>query len=76
MLNLYRLCSQLLLLCCACDVGGAFESDGESDSQGGYSALIFSAANGHTDCVRLLIDAGADTEARNNVRRRSLPVLW
>jgi hypothetical protein len=26
------------------------------------------SANGHADCVRLLIDAGADKEAKSNVR--------
>jgi hypothetical protein len=30
------------------------------------------AANGRADCVRLLIDAGADKDAKDNVRRRSL----
>ena len=41
-------------------------------SQFGWTALIWAAANGHVDCVRLLIDAGADTDASDNVRRRSL----
>jgi ankyrin repeat protein len=45
---------------------------GESDSQDGDTALIYAADDGHADCVRLLIDAGADKEAKNNVRRRSL----
>jgi ankyrin repeat protein len=40
----------------------------ESDSQGGFTALMFAASSGHADCVRLLIDAGADKEIRNNVR--------
>jgi ankyrin repeat protein len=40
----------------------------ESDAQDGSTVLIWAAANGHTDCVRLLIDAGADKEARNHVR--------
>jgi ankyrin repeat protein len=41
---------------------------GKLDSQRGYTALICAAENGHADCVRLLIDAGADMDARNNVR--------
>jgi hypothetical protein len=36
----------------------------ESDLQ----ALIWAAAYGHADCARLLIDAGADTEATTDVR--------
>ena len=32
------------------------------------TALILAAAGGHTDCVRLLLKAGADIEAKNNVR--------
>jgi hypothetical protein len=45
-----------------------FDGDGASDSQDGRTALIYAAQYGRTDCVRLLIDAGADKEARNNVR--------
>jgi hypothetical protein len=41
-------------------------------SQYEMTALMRAAENGHADCLRLLIDAGADKEARNNVRRRSL----
>jgi hypothetical protein len=33
----------------------------------GWSALIWAACNGHAECVRLLIDAGADTEATDEV---------
>jgi ankyrin repeat protein len=41
---------------------------GDFNSQGGWTALILAAWNGHADCVRLLIDAGAGKDARNNVR--------
>jgi hypothetical protein len=41
---------------------------GDSDAQGGETALMLAAAYGHADCVRLLIDAGADKEAKNIVR--------
>ena len=41
---------------------------GVSDSQFAYTALICAAACGRTECVRLLIDAGADKNAANNVR--------
>ena len=35
--------------------------------QGG-TALMMAAHQGHTDCVRLLVEAGADTEAKDFVR--------
>ena len=41
-------------------------------TQNGFTALILAAASGHVDCVRLLIDAGADKDAMDDVRRRSL----
>ena len=37
-------------------------------SQDGDMALICAARNGRADCLRLLIDAGADKNARDNVR--------
>jgi hypothetical protein len=40
--------------------------------QEGNSVLIAAAANGHADCVRLLLAAGADKEARNDVRVNQL----
>ena len=44
----------------------------ESDSQHGSTALILAAQYGYADCARLLIDAGADLDARNEVRYRAL----
>ena len=38
--------------------------------QQGSTALIAAAVMGHLDCVRLLIDEGADKEAKNKVRVR------
>jgi hypothetical protein len=32
---------------------------------------MYAAGRGHADCARLLIDAGADKDAKNNVRKRS-----
>jgi ankyrin repeat protein len=49
-------------------LNGADADCGESDSQRGTTALILAAVNGRADCARLLIDAGADKEAKNNVR--------
>jgi hypothetical protein len=37
-------------------------------TQSGRTALIQAAQNGHTDCVRLLVQAGADKDAKDNVR--------
>jgi hypothetical protein len=42
--------------------------DGQSDAQSGCSALICAATMGRADCVRLLIDAGANKDIMNNVR--------
>ncbi len=38
------------------------------DLQDERTALISATNRGHADCVRLLIDAGADKEARDHVR--------
>ncbi len=38
--------------------------------QEGWTALIFAARNGHAECLRLLIAAGADKNARTNVRSK------
>lgn len=32
------------------------------------TALNRASENGHIDCLRLLVEAGADTEAKNHVR--------
>jgi hypothetical protein len=37
-------------------------------AQRGYTALIYAAASCQTECLRLLLDAGADKDARDNVR--------
>ena len=37
-------------------------------AQRGCTALIHAAANGHADCARLLLDAGADKDAKDYVR--------
>jgi ankyrin repeat protein len=41
---------------------------GDSDLQSGSTALICAAVYGQADCARLLIDAGADMDVRNEVR--------
>ncbi len=45
--------------------GGTFL---HSRVQFGMTALMWAASNGHADCARLLLDAGADKEAKNEVR--------
>ena len=44
-------------------------------AQFGATPLICTALYGHADCVRLLLDAGANMNARDNVRRLILPPL-
>ena len=34
------------------------------------TALMWAAGNGHSDVIKLLIDAGAAIEAKNNVSKR------
>ena len=36
--------------------------------QDGYTPLIYAACGGHADCARLLLDAGADKNAKDRVR--------
>ena len=38
------------------------------ETQFGRTALICAAAEGHIDCVRLLVESGADAKATDNVR--------
>jgi hypothetical protein len=35
-----------------------------SNAQNGLTALLLAAQKGHADCVRLLLDAGADANAK------------
>ncbi len=56
--------------CVACGGGGTLEMH----AQNGRTALFYAAIKGHAECVRLLLDAGADKEAKNNVRGRSAHV--
>jgi hypothetical protein len=49
-------------------VGGAVLMAVKSDSQHGYTALIWAADKGHADCLGFLIDAGADKDAKTIVR--------
>jgi ankyrin repeat protein len=51
---------------------GLTPSAGPAVRRDGYTALIQATENGHTDCVRLLIDAGANKEAKNVSRDTAL----
>ena len=39
-----------------------------SRAQNRFTALIYASDRGHADCVRLLLDAGADKNAKGPVR--------
>ncbi len=56
---------------CVCKSASAV-CGGESDSQSEWTALISAALSGNAECVRPLIDAGADTNVKDMVGRRSL----
>jgi ankyrin repeat protein len=62
-LTLIYFCLHLRRACA--HVGGTL---GRRRAQNGSTALMFAAEKGHVDCVRLLLDAGADKEAKNEVR--------
>jgi hypothetical protein len=38
-------------------------------NQDGRTALVIAAENGHTNCVRMLLESGAELEASSNVRK-------
>ncbi len=41
---------------------------GTFEAQDGWTALIYAAVNCHADCVRLLLNAGAEKEVKDVVR--------
>jgi hypothetical protein len=49
-----------------------FHASGLTRAQDGWTALIYAAVNSHADCARLLLNAGADKEAKDVVRRSRL----
>ena len=69
-LNCFSICFSDANECCrVCQMALAHCLGGfDSESQHGTTALIWAAHNGHADCVRLLIDAGADKDAKDQVR--------
>ena len=46
--------------------------DLECKDRAGYTPLMWAARNGHTECAKILLDAGAKIDATSNVRRRAL----
>ena len=75
-------CSCVLFdVCRLCDFdcgggggGGGLMATKHARAQKGLTALMWASAHGHADCVRLLLDAGADRDAVDNVRR--LVISW
>ncbi len=47
---------------------GGDDGDAWQHAQDGCTALIYATWNGHLDCTRLLVDAGANKDAKTNVR--------
>ena len=43
-------------------------ADPKKHTQSGWTALMCAAHNGHAECVRLLVAAGADKNATDHVR--------
>jgi hypothetical protein len=70
LLNLFEMTSYgRCLVLWVCDGAFALCADGgEFFSQSGNTALIWAAVYGRAECVRLLIDAGADKEVKDVVR--------
>jgi ankyrin repeat protein len=59
------------------DLKSLLESIRKRTTQGGETALICAAYEGHIDCVRLLVEAGADKNAKSNVRAcHSFPSVY
>ena len=60
-------------------IGDACWSGIRSDVQHGFSdvrtALIWAAENGRTECVRLLLEGGANKEAKQLVRATIFPLF-
>lgn len=50
------------------NVDAQIEQLENADAHSGCTALICAAENGHSDCVLLLLEAGADKEFRDDVR--------
>jgi ankyrin repeat protein len=44
-------------------------------TQSGRTALIRAANGGHTDCARLLLEGGANVDAKSNVRGKSFLIF-
>ncbi len=55
-------------LCDVTLIDAAAATCGHTRAQGGRTALMCAAEKRHMDCVRLLLDAGADTNVKTKVR--------
>ena len=61
---------------CVCLLWATALSVVSSHAQFGFTALIGAAGGGHSDCVRLLLDAGADKNATDEVRAGAGGGVW
>ena len=68
-------CVCVVAAICVCDLHLCGGDMWHTRAQGRWTALIYAAAEGHADCVRLLLDAGADKDAKDQVRA-SGRVVW
>ena len=73
LIHFYRALSHCLLVCTVRVLARTLTPrvgmrHGDLRTQNGWTALMNAAEFGRTDCARLLIDAGADTEAKDEVR--------
>ena len=59
------------VFCGTVDVGRDGHAHGAQNVEN--TALMYAVGNCRADCVRLLLDAGADKEAKNYVRRVGSP---
>ena len=46
------------------------------DTQLGCTALYKAVTNGHYDCVKLLIQAGADVDIKDNVSKLLVKIIY
>ncbi len=61
--------SRMHIRVCIVICGGAFD---QPHAQNGSTALMMAVSDGRVDCAKLLLDAGADKNATDKVRDRTI----